>query len=160
MRDCMKNRFVSMKGHNLVWPKVDLSTGLWECAEAAELISNMATNFFLMWLFPSFPLLIRHLFPYLGVQPLFIHDITSKSTWFSLFSTFSYKKRWKRHRKVFFSVSLMLRVIVGKHLVEPKLRHVKSRGSREDHAGVLRKGAKGKVRAGERHETIRIYEID
>ena len=78
-----------MKGHNLVRPEVDLSTGLWECAEAAE-----------------------------------------------------------------------LRVIVGKHLVKPKLRHVKSRGSREDHAGVLRKGAKGKVRAGERPETIRIYEID
>ena len=57
-----------------------------------NIISKMAIKLFFTWLFASFPSLIQHLLPYLEGQLIFIHDMASISTYFSLFPAFSYEK--------------------------------------------------------------------
>ena len=71
-----------------------------------------------MWLFTSFHSLIRHLLPYLEAQLLFIHDMASISTYFSLFFTFSYGKASKKVQKSLFpclwwGCQLQRRLVLG-----------------------------------------------
>ena len=60
------------------------------------------TTYFCTWLIASFPSLIRRLLPYLEARLLFIHDMASISTYFSLFSTFSYGKAVEKAQKSIF----------------------------------------------------------
>ena len=88
---------------SFVWKKSWMAGYLWTDALSTYSASaTRQTTYFCTWLIASFPLLIRCLLPYLEAWLLFIHDMASISTYFSLFSTFSYRKALEKAQKSIF----------------------------------------------------------